>query len=183
MNGTKLGCLLGCSMESKPCNSCGMDKPLDAFCRHLRGYLGRSSRCKQCDKEYRTQPDVAMRYSDYAKARDKVRGRHCTPAQNREYARTARLLLKDSYIISLMTKRLKVSATVLRDNPLLIELFRKALDIKRGGRGVKTKEVITPQRRMAKRVNDARYKLRRKIQSSPNHPKVSEWRLKLAEIQ
>ena len=39
---------------SKPCLSCGMDKPLDAYHRHKAGRYGRKPRCKAC-QNYTTE--------------------------------------------------------------------------------------------------------------------------------
>ena len=42
-------------MDTKVCTKCGIEKPLDEFCKSSHNSSGHSPRCKQCDKEYRNE--------------------------------------------------------------------------------------------------------------------------------
>ena len=39
----------------KRCTKCGEEKPLEMFSKNKKGKYGGSSRCKECDKEYRQE--------------------------------------------------------------------------------------------------------------------------------
>ncbi len=59
------------AIETKHCNTCNTDKPLDEFYKQKGGFQGRRAQCKDCYRDYMDTPVETLRCSSCGKARSR----------------------------------------------------------------------------------------------------------------